>query len=400
MSRKHFSWLLAATLVLGALVLLLPGRTSKDSEFEQQALVPALAGQVNDVERVEVITAGNTTVATLQRQDTAWVVTEFGNYPADWPKLRELLAQLARAEIVEPKTSNQAYFDRLGVSDVANADSKATLLRLVGTDPAASILVGNAAEGRAGQYARLEGGNQALLIDQVLQVPESAKDWLQRDIINIADAEVVAVQLAHADGAQVRATRASADDEDFILQDIPEGREVVSAWSVNSMANALANLQLESVLAADSVDFSKATKFSLVTADGLEVVAEVAVSPAPAGSKDAETAAEPASTYWLKLSANAYIPGSTGSDTAAAESSEQEAESEARPEATKDVADNAVAEEPATEATAAEVAPDAEQRAAEINRRVSGWAYEIPSFKAEAMTKQMDNLLKALPDPE
>lgn len=395
MSSKHFSWLLIATVLLGALVLLLPGRTSKVSEFDQQVLLPGFAEQVNDADRVEVITAGNITVATLQRQDDTWVVAESGNYPADWPQLRELLAQLARAEIVEPKTSNPEYFSRLGVSDVASDDSQATLLRISGTGLDSAILVGNAAEGRAGQYVRVADGERAVLIDQTLKLPAGAKDWLQRDIVDISDAEVVEVEVTHPDGSVIRATKASADDADFALQDIPEGREVLSSWSVNSMANALANLQLDSVVPADTVDFSSATKFRLLTADGLEVVAEVAGVTAAADPTEVSDPTEAPTSNWLRLSARAYAP-----EPVVAEATEagQIAEDEPAEVMAEDSAETSATDESAADEIETEDAVDAEQRAAEINRRVNGWAFEIPSYKADPMTRQMDDLLKALPD--
>ena len=35
MSRKHFSWLLFVTFVVAGLVLMMPGKTSKESSIEQ-----------------------------------------------------------------------------------------------------------------------------------------------------------------------------------------------------------------------------------------------------------------------------------------------------------------------------------------------------------------------------
>jgi hypothetical protein len=394
MSRKHFSWLLGATILLGMVVFLLPGRTSKDSEMATQALLPGLAERINQVEQVEVVRGGNETQATLQRRDNGWVVAEFGNYAADWPQLRELLASLARAEIVEPKTANPDYFSRLGVSDVSNADSKATLLRLKGGGDDVAILVGNTAEGRDGQYVRLLDGERALLIDQSLKVPAEGKDWLQRDIVNIADTEVVEVEVLHADGAQISAIKASADDTDFALQDIPEGREVLSAWSVNSMANALANLQLDSVAMAEDVDFSGATKFRLLTADGLEVLAEVAEVADPASAEGSTEDAPAATKTWLRLSAQSHEAAKPAADDAAEPATAgQESVDPGDSGQAADTGDSA-------EADSAETPVDATQRAEEINQRVSGWAYEIPSYKASALTKRMDDLLKALPEPE
>jgi len=388
MSSKHFSWLLAATLVIGALVILLPGRTSKDSEIEVQTLLPGLAEQVNNVDEVQVITAGNLTVATLQRKHDRWVVAEFQDYVANWPDLRELLAALARARIVEPKTANPEYFSRLGVSDITTAESEATLLRLRGEQLDMAILVGNSAEGREGHYVRLADGDRALLIDQQLGLPPEAKDWLQRDIINVSDAEVVEYSLQHADGSEIRAVKASADDDDFVLENIPQGREVLSAWSVNSMANALSNLQLDSVAEAETLDFSAARQFRLLTADGLEVQAQLI---------------EVEEQDWLRLSASVYArqaADDVAEDAAGlgvkAEAKEDRAEMEAVQTLENPDAESGVDEwdaEPAGDAEA-----DVQQRADEINRRVSGWAYAIPSFKADAMNKQLEDLLKPLPD--
>ncbi len=379
MSKKHFSWLLIATVLIVVVVILLPGRTGKESDIEVATLLPGLAEQVNSVDQLQVITAGEKTLASLRRQDQSWVVEEFHNYPADWPKLRNLLSALAKARIVEPKTANPEYFARLGVSDVKDEDSKAILLRLQGGKDPMAVLIGNAADDRDGQYVRLADGDRALLIDQQLDLPADAKGWLQRDIVNISDAEVVEFSVKHADGSVIEASKASADDDDFVLQGIPEGREIQSSWSVNSMANALSNLQLDAVAAVDTVDFSAATQFRLLTADGLEVLAEVT---------DFEE------QRWLRLNAQVYTaPG--------AESAVDERAGEAAPtEIVAETEAGTSADTAAPPAADVEAEGEAPQRAAEINQRVQGWAYAIPGYKADTMNKHMEDLLKPLPQSE
>jgi hypothetical protein len=384
MSKKHFSWLLIATVVIGLVVVLLPGKTGKESDIEVTSLLPGFAEQVNSVDQVQVVGAGGITLATLKRQDQAWVVEEFHNYPADWNQLRTLLAALAQAKVVEPKTSNPDYFDRLGVDDVANEGSKATLLRVSGPGGQHAVLVGNAAEGRDGRYVRLADGDRALLIDQQLELPADAKGWLQRDIVNISDAEVVEFSSKQADGSEIRASKASADDDDFVLQDIPEGREIQSAWSVNSMANALSNLQLDAVVAADTVDFSTASQFRLLTADGLEVLAEVA----DAGEQK-----------WLRLSAQVYAVDNAAQDAEPATDAAPDDEA-AGSLAAGEEGSNASVAEGSTTAEKADTPPNASERAAEINQRVQGWAYAIPGFKADTMSKRMEDLLKPLPEAD
>ena len=181
MSRKYFSWLLGATLLVGVLVVMLPSRTSKESEFEARELFPNLTERVNQLDRVQVSGAGNKPIATLVRSDAGWSVAELHDYPADWPALRDLLAALAKARLVEAKTSNPEYFSRLGVSDIDAEDSAATLLQLGNEEDGMALLVGNPAEGRDGQYVRLAGADQAWLIDQQLNLPGEARDWLNRE---------------------------------------------------------------------------------------------------------------------------------------------------------------------------------------------------------------------------
>lgn len=392
MSKKHFSWLLIATVLIGLVVFLLPGKTGKESgsDTEVATLLPGLAEQANSINQLQVVTAGEKTLVTLRRQEQGWVVEEFHNYAADWTQLRNLLSALAKARIVEPKTSNPEYFARLGVSDVKDENSEASLLRLQSEQGQFAVLVGKAAEGRDGQYVRLADGDRALLIDQKLDLPADAKGWLARDIINISDAEVVEFSSRQADGSEIRASKASADDDDYVLQDLPEGREILSAWSVNSMANALSSLQLDAVAAADTIDFSKASQFRLLTADGLEVLADVADFD---GQK------------WLRLNAQVYTAPGTGADDQAAETESTATGSEAvaAESAEVETVDAETADAGSTPAVVddeAKAGPAAAERAAEINQRVQGWAYAIPSFKADTMNKQMEDLLKPLPQSE
>ena len=354
MSKKQFSWLLAITLVVAAVLMLLPGKTGRESTLEAVTLVPGLDARVNEIARVRVVRGGNEPVATLVRGDNGWQVEEAGLYPADWPKLKSLLAALARARIIEPKTSNPDYFDRLGVAGVEQENSSAVLLELGEGADEIGLLIGNSARERNGQYVRFEGQDQALLIDQTLEVARETRDWLERDILDLAESEVVEVDIVHPDGEQVRIRKASADDTDFALLDIPAGRAIQSVWSVNALGGSLSGLRLEDVRPQSEVDWSQAVQLRALTADGVEVNAELA-------------AADDAT--WLRVSAAVYPDESPADRDATAENEGGGPESSMQ------------------QATS--------QRVGEINRRTSGWAYSVPEFKSQLMNKRMDDLLAA-----
>lgn len=349
MSKKHFSTLLLVTVVVAVLVLLVPGKTAKESAFHKHRLLPGLATLVNDIEYVRVTGAGSETIATLNRRGGKWLVAESSDYRADWTVLRRLLSDLAAAEVTEGKTSNPELYKRLGVEDVGAPDAAGLLIGFAEETGLPSLIVGNKAQGRQGQYVRLSGSDQSALIDRVLIVPGDMQQWLEREIIDIQQAELVEISLTHPDGEQIVLQKASADDTDFELQKIPDGREVKSNWTVNSIGGGLVSLRLDAVVPASDIDWSDAVKIGALTADGLQVSAQLAFVE---------------DQYWISLSASAYQE--TGSD------------------------------EPTDAGMETDAFLELTERVNRITDRVTGWAYAIPQYKAEALTKRMDDLLKPL----
>jgi hypothetical protein len=359
MSRKHFSLLLVVTLAVAAMVLLVPGKTSRQSEVGKSRLLPGLQEQVNQLDWLRIVGPGGTTVATLTRGEGYWQVAEAEGYRADWTLLKTLLGDLAQAEIVERKTANPDYYGRLGVQDISLPDAGGVMIDFGEASGLPSLIVGNRLQGRDGHYVRLQGSADSYLIDRSLEVSRDRLAWLDKSVVHVADNEVVEVGITQADGEQVLATKASADDENFSLQNIPEGREIQSAWTVNSLATGLASLNFEAVAPESEIDWTGATHFALITADGLQIEADLA---AQQGQEEGESGDD---EYWIRLRAGLY---QTALDSAVKPPEE---------------GDNETAE-----------------RAESINQRVDGWAYRIPKYKFDGMTKHMEDLLKTPEPPE
>ena len=376
MSRKHFSLLLVVTLAVAAAVLLLPGRTGHESGMARATFLPDLQAEVNGLDWLRIRGPGDRVVATLERSGDHWQVDEANGYRADWERLRALLADLAQAEVVEAKTDNPAYYSRLGVEDVEAPDAGGLQIEFAESTGLPAVIVGKRAEGRDGRYVRRADSAASALIDRNLELPAATTDWLETDIVDIPDSEVVEVDILHADGERVVTRKVSADDEHFLLQDVPDGREIRSEWTVDSLANALSSLTLEAVRPQGELDWGDASQFAVVTADGLRVEAsliEVATTPAAdpgEGGDEGGAAASAPGEYWIRLQAGLY--------QTALDSAVQEPDT---------AADDASAE--------AASGPDAAERARVINGRVDGWAYRIPKYKFDAMNKRMEDLLKA-----
>jgi hypothetical protein len=349
MSKKHFSTLLLVTVVVAVLVLLVPGKTAKESAFQKHRLLPGPASLVNDIDYVRLTGSGGVIIATLNRRGGKWLVAESSDYRADWTVLRQLLSDLAVAEVIEGKTSNPELYARLGVEDVDGPDAAGVLIEFAEESSLPSLIVGNKAQGREGQYVRLRDSGQSVLIDRALTVPGDMQQWLDREIIDVQAGELVEISVTHPDGEQILLRKVSADDTDFDLREIPEGREVKSNWAVNSIGGGLASLRLDAAVPASDIDWTDAVKIRVLTADGLQVSAKLE-------SREDQ--------QWISLSASAYQPDGSGEPIATA------AETDASLELT--------------------------ERVKWINERVTGWAYSIPQHNAEVLTKRMDDLLKPL----
>lgn len=351
MNRKLFIWLLLATTAVVILGLILPGNSGRESNTTEAILIPGLEEQVNTIEWLRLSAGDSESVVTLKRNEGRWVVEEASAYRADWNVVKTLLGSLAQAEIVEQKTTNPDLYSRLGVEDISQPGATGVLVEFAEGSGLPALVLGNQAQGRDGQYARLAGSGKSVLINPVIDVPRAPNDWLDREIIDISDAEVVEYEISRSGQASVRAIKASADDENFELENVPGNREIVSEWGVNAPANALAALELQAALPADQFNWDDATRLRILTADGLLV--ETQILSIKEGKEDGYPPEQ-----WIRLQAGVY-------------SAED-----------RKVASEAV---PPAETT---------QRAEQLNNRFQGWAYRIPAYRIDSMTRTLEDLLK------
>jgi hypothetical protein len=275
MSKRHFSILLVISVVVALAVFLVPTRTGRDASVEPTTYLPELAAAVNDIKRVRITAKGGTEVVSLQRTDSGWVVQESSSYPADWSALKPLLSDLSQAEVVEEKTSNPEYYHRLGVEDPATADAASKLVEFPDDDARPAVIVGNRAQGREGQYLRRQGEDRSVLVDRTVSLPIDTAGWLDRNIVDMPEDEVLWVRIIHADGEALEIRRESTEVTDFTLNDVPEGRETRSAWALNQLAASLAALKLDAVAPADELPWDGALELQVKMAEGLQIDARL-----------------------------------------------------------------------------------------------------------------------------
>ncbi|MFL2546400.1 MAG: DUF4340 domain-containing protein [Candidatus Rariloculaceae bacterium] len=336
-------WLSGALLVL-VLLASLGQRDQQPITTRGEDFLPGLADALDEVSAIELIRAGNETFATLERGESNWTVQQKDGYPADLNKTRHLLLSLAETQILEAKTAAPALHDRLGVEALTSETAGGVGVRLIGTTEPVEVIVGDT-EGSYQRYVRRQGENQSYLINRDPEIGTEASDWLDTTILTLARDRLQYVTVTRPDGEVVMISKAVRGQQNFTVDNIPEGRAIRYDSIPNVMGNVLEDLSLEDVERATETDEPTIlTEFR--TFDGLEITVH---------------SLERDDTAWVSFAAML--------DPALPEGSEETREA-------------------------------AETEAAEINARLEGWRYQIPTFKFEQLTRTMEDLLQELEEED
>jgi hypothetical protein len=363
MSQRNLFVLLGALVVL-ALAVVIAQRSRAPTTGQGAAFVPGLAAALSDLDRVTLTKAGNETIATLERRDTGWVVTEKDSYPADVAKLRQNLRALADAKVLEEKTATPELYDRLGVVDVSAANATGVQVAVAAAGkPLPAVVLGDA-QGSKYRYARRAGEQQSYLLDHDPNFPRTTAQWLAPTIVDVKGERVQQITIKQPDGETVTISKPSATANNYDVAGVPKGRELLYPGVANVSGNALRELNLEDVQRAGALA-GQPVNVEFRTFDGL--VVDVT------GSKQDDSA-------WITVAARYDADQAARFAPPAAPAADPNLPPEANPPAA----------EPAAGASAADVAAEVEQ----INGRTSGWRFKIAAFQYEQLTRRMSDLLK------
>jgi hypothetical protein len=378
MSRKGLIALAVALVVLGALAFF-GQRGRSTAPTTGGPILPGLQAALNDVVEIKISKAGGETVATIDKHADGWSVVERAGYPADVTKLRQSLVALAEAKILETKTANPAFYDRLGVQDISS--DKATGLAVAISVPGkdfGTLILGDA-KGSKQRYVRRASEAQSYLIDRDPSFPKTAAQWLDPVILDVRGNRVRQVTIKHPDGEVLTISKPNADAMNFDVAGVPKGRELLYPGVANVIGNSLRELNLEDVERADNTTPDKAVQVEFRSFDGLIVRA--------VGAKRGDDA-------WVAFSASVDAD-QVAQNQAAAKAAQKPAAGEAaatRPDAGKSAGTAAPADGGAAKPAEAPADPTAEAQA--INARVMAWRYKLATFQYDQMTRRMADLLK------
>lgn len=366
MTRRHLAVLaLAAVLAVLAAFYSTSVREPQGSAAGGDGmLIPDLKERLNDVSEVRITAAGDEDAVTLVRGESQWSVQQKSGYAADTGKIRQLLLGLADARLREAKTSNPENYHFLALQDISSPDAQGVQVALAGVESVPVIVGKTAADVGEATYARLAGASKSWLVSGRIDVATEPLDWLNRDVVDLPASRIQSVSVRHPDGETLRLSRPERSTPRFTVESIPQGRELSSPTAAEPMGSVLQNLQFDDVLPASeaAMEAPVVTQYRLF--NGLVISVESVLQ------EDGKPLISMRVAFDEAL-ASEFLPPVEDFETVAGE----------------------VAAETSSESAPSFTA--AMEEAEALNARLSPWAFRIPTYKNQQMTRRMDALLKA-----
>jgi len=365
MTPRRIGVLLVAGLVLIALALWVSSQRHLERTLESgQSVLPSLKSTLNAVTEVH-LSKGDGTHATLKKTASDWIVTE-RDYPSDSSQVRKLLLDLSDLQVVENKTREPGSYPQIGVQDVTSPQATGTRVDVVEPGKTLSLIVGKTS-GTKSSYVRVVDTPQSFLASPQLTPDADPRRWLDKALIDIPEQRVKEAHIQPATGPAYTVTRASAQQTDFTVPDLPKGRELSSSASANVIATALAALSLDDVRKA-SPDSAQSKPVTLPTSHSKSGT-DMKQSPVPAAAAGTGSSAPAHAVFHtfdgLQIDLQGHQEGDQRFIALTTQASSKDHEEEART----------------------------------LNARFTGWEFEIPSYKYDALFRPLDDLLKKPPEP-
>lgn len=353
-NHKLIAVVAGTTLVLVILINLIVPQAEIKGDVDQnlpEHLLPGVAENLDTITTIK-IDRGNDDVLTMNKVNDDWLLEEMDGYYADSKKAQDLLIGFRTFQTLEEKTSNPEFYARLGLQDPdgsSDENGRVILSKEDGTE-LANVIFGNQAMGPVGttqRYVRLNVGPETYLVRTPVDISGSKNYWINSDILNIEPANIAGITIDRWDNEMLAIDKPTTDTVDWQVSDIPLGREITNQNNVNSVGRALQNMSFENVKSRTALANDTLTSETLFIADlyngmSIEATLQVEENTTPA-------------VWWTTL------------DISYDERIRSETMANKTPEEVKAEAD-------------------------ELSKKTGNWAYQLPSWKIQTMTKTVNDL--------
>jgi len=237
-----------------------------------------IAPRLAEAARIEVRGPEATLVLVRQGEgaDSDWGIEGKAMFPAKLDRVREVLAGLSELRLTEPRTANPELLERLGLEDPAKPGAKSLLLVVKDRAGAsvAELVVGRRRVRTQGGvpeavYVRRPAETQAWLAEGNLRVDADPLLWAERDLLDVKRGRVARIE-GGPEADRFTLVRA-APDAALALEPVPDGT-TPEQDTLDGLGRALEFFAFNDVQAASAVaGETVAGRFAVTTFDGMRV---------------------------------------------------------------------------------------------------------------------------------
>lgn len=285
---------------------------------------------------------------TLKRAGSGFVVEDKDNYPADTKMINNLLTSCMDIRTVELYTEDEKNYKDLGVSE-EDAQSVVKFLDSSGAI-ITGVIIGKDCPSGGMYYGRRVYDNKVYVMDNVPWPGVSPLEYIDRNLISMSKAEIESITVTSPQDSYTLVPEANSTEA--VLKEIPAGKKEKKN-ECNQVFSAIMNLAFDDVNSVSQMPGLKFDReYTCLLKDSTLYLIEIA-------KKDSKT----------------YVKCNVDFTDKTQVVKEQGVESQ-------------------EELQKKEAKLLAREKARKLQETFGGWVYEIPSYKADYMTKPLAELVE------
>ncbi len=401
MSPKIFLGLLVITVITSAAAAVTAYRqpAATPVSYGDEPAFPALRANPDAVAKI-VLTTPEGSFTLVRETGDRWSAAERFGYTVDSKHVRDLVVALADMRLIEAKTKLPDRYGRIQVEDVKAKDAKSRLLRLESADGKvlAEALIGKehhrlTGSQSEGTYLRRPGEAQAWLASGGIRIEPKVVDWLDKQVVDLGADSVRRVEI-RPDGSQAYVVARATEGGPLAFESLAAGEKPKKDANLDRLAGAFAGITFDDVKPRTQLSWPSAHQTAIATTfDGVELTVQLAkIDDQPWAIFDAREVAAPTAASGATAAAGDQAAAAPATKDAAGKTTETAAGGPAGAAAA------AAAEAAGATAAKAPAATGKDEpkklTAGEINERVANWAYKIPSYIFDRLTKPRSEWLE------
>lgn len=253
MFKKYKHILFFAVLIITFLLIYLfvSDKEYNNNNFSEK-FYPNLPANLDAISKINI--QSSTYSYTLLKKDNKWVLPDHFDYPINIKKINSFLLEMVNLKVLDKKTSDAKYYDKLGLSVPIKEDKNSKLVEIFNIE---NKLLFNFIIGKKSKvanknnifYIRKVNDKQAWIFLNNFNIYESELMWADSYLFKMGRWRIRSVNfnVYKKKKKNFNIYRKNYDDGGYNLDSLPKGYEVKQHLKLNTIASILENIEILNV---------------------------------------------------------------------------------------------------------------------------------------------------------